>query len=129
MLHLVPALILLILQGPSGADRLPYHGRLPGALEALNARLARTENGVAKPAGRDASLASLLALGAHDPHWSAAIAKLLGADWEAASPDFLAGIELQAQLEREPGVSEYVANVPHPVVTTTCRFRDGPSPR
>ena len=129
MLHLVPALILLILQGPSGADRIAYHGGLPGALEALNARLPGTEKGVAKPTGRDATVASLLALGAHDPHWSAAIAKFLGGDWEATTPAFFAGIEPVSEPESGVCSQEQAGGIPRAVVTTACRFRDGPPSR
>jgi hypothetical protein len=129
MLHLVPALILLILQGPTGADRLPCIGGLPGALEALNARSTGADFGAARGLAHDANLASLLALGAHDPHWTAMIAGLLGADWEAATPINGVGFESAGEPESLGPIPSIDAGVPRLVATTNCRFRDGPSTR
>lgn len=41
MLPLLPALILLLLQGPSNVERLALEGRLPAALQAVHATLDR----------------------------------------------------------------------------------------
>jgi protein involved in temperature-dependent protein secretion len=41
MLPLLPALILLLLQGPSNIERLAHEGRLQGALQAVHAQLQR----------------------------------------------------------------------------------------
>lgn len=39
MLPLLPALLLLILQGPSSVERMALEGRLPAALEAIHRQM------------------------------------------------------------------------------------------
>jgi hypothetical protein len=83
MLPLLPALILLILQGPSSVERMAWDGRLPAALHALGRQIERS------PAERTAAdeivLASLLAV-SQDPALTQALLLLLeaGAQDEAA---------------------------------------------
>ena len=68
MLPLLPALILLLLQGPSNFERLAVDGRLPAALEAIHRQMANT--GSEQLSDRDQeALASLLASGI-DSHFS-----------------------------------------------------------
>jgi hypothetical protein len=43
MLPLLPALILLLLQGPSNVERLAHDGRLPAALQAIHQQMDRPE--------------------------------------------------------------------------------------
>ena len=130
MLHVVPALILLIFQGPSGADRLPCHGGLPAVLEALNAQLQPTPRDTATTSSRHAAIASLLALGAKDPHWSAAIARFLdGTGFAAASP-----VPAEVSVgQRHTGAAVRILDpcprVQRPPFVTSSRFRDGPSSR
>ena len=127
MLHVVPALILLILQGPSGVDGLPCHRGLPAALQALNSRLEPAARGAVKASSRDAAIASLLALGAKDPRWSAAIAKFLeGAGLDAASPIPAEVLESRRQSDRAIRILDPAAPVPRPLFATCSRFRDGP---
>ena len=45
MLPLLPALILLLLQGPSNLERLAVNGRLPAALEAIHRQMVNSESG------------------------------------------------------------------------------------
>jgi hypothetical protein len=40
MLPLLPALILLFLQGPAGIERMAWNGQLPGALDALHRQIS-----------------------------------------------------------------------------------------
>ena len=59
MLPLLPALILLFLQGPAGIERMAWNGQLPGALDALHRQIASApdKSGVAE----EMVLASLIA--------------------------------------------------------------------
>jgi hypothetical protein len=130
MLHVVPALLLLIIQGPSAMDRLPCHGRLPTALEALNARMEPLPGGATKISSRQAAIASLLALGAKDPRWSAAIARFL--DGTGYSPVSQAPDELlieETGSVRLPRAGEPSVPSPRFVFATSTRFRDGPLSR
>jgi len=62
MLPLLPALILLLLQGPSSFERLAVDGRLPAALEAINRQIVQP--GSEKLSEREEqALASLIAAG------------------------------------------------------------------
>ncbi len=59
MLPFLPALILLILQGPAGIERMAAAGQLPSALNALHPRVASMPE--ARSAD-DAAIASILAM-------------------------------------------------------------------
>jgi len=66
MLPLLPALILLLLQGPSSFERLVVDGRLPAALEAMHRQMANP--GSEKLSDRDQEvLATLLAASGDGP--------------------------------------------------------------
>lgn len=74
MLPLLPALILLLLQGPAGIERMAANGQLPGALHALHRQMAKAQE---KTCVRDdVVLASLLAAG-QDKSMSRALLQLL----------------------------------------------------
>jgi hypothetical protein len=60
MLPLLPALILLFLQGPANIERMASVGQLPGALNALHRQMATPHKRV-RPAD-EVVLASLLAV-------------------------------------------------------------------
>lgn len=65
MLPFLPALILLLLQGPSNFERLAFEGQLPSALEALHRQIGYP--GSERLSERDqAVLESLLAGGAEN---------------------------------------------------------------
>lgn len=73
MLPFLPAILLLLLQGPSNVERLAVQGRLPAALDAVYRTVGQT------PTLREAEqvvLASLLAAG-EDPELSDALLALL----------------------------------------------------
>jgi hypothetical protein len=62
MLPLLPALILMLLQGPSNFERFAVDGRLPAALEAIHRQMAMT--GTERLSEREEqALASLIAAG------------------------------------------------------------------
>lgn len=76
MLPLIPALILLLLQGPSNFERLAQDGRLHQALDAVQ-RQSNLPNGIPlKEEEAEAVLASMLSA-ASDPQLSQAILHLL----------------------------------------------------
>jgi|GEM_PF-1135084 len=77
MLPLLPALLLLILQGPSSIERMALDGRLPAALEAIHQQMeSRDHTSPAMSKADEAMLASLLAMSG-DPQVSHALIKLL----------------------------------------------------
>ena len=63
MFPILPALILLLLQGPSNFERLSVDGRLPGALEAIHHRMA-LPGAQRLTDHEEQALASLIAAGA-----------------------------------------------------------------
>lgn len=73
MLPLIPALLLLLLQGPSNVERLAQDGRLPEALNSIHQRL-----GVSSQAA-DLAMSSLLSM-SNDASLAQALATLLAAD-------------------------------------------------
>lgn len=73
MLPFLPAILLLLLQGPSNVERLAIQGRLPAALDAVYRSVGQT------PTLREAEqvvLATLLAAG-EDPDLSDALLAIL----------------------------------------------------
>lgn len=60
MFPLLPALLLLILQGPAKVERMACDGRLPGALEALHRQISAPSSGIR--AADESVLASLVGL-------------------------------------------------------------------
>jgi hypothetical protein len=77
MLPLLPALILLILQGPTNVERMALDGRLPAALDAIHRQMESTGSEHASlKAANGMALVSLLAMSG-DPQFSQALVKLL----------------------------------------------------
>jgi len=66
MLPLLPALILLLLQGPSNFERLAVNGRLPAALEAIQRQIVASESDSLTECEKQ-SFASILANHLGDP--------------------------------------------------------------
>jgi hypothetical protein len=87
MLPILPALLLLILQGPSSIEKMALDGRLPAALEAINRQMEAQDHRLSAIERADeAVLATLLAIGG-DPDLSHALFKLLALDQSADSVD------------------------------------------
>ncbi len=74
MLPLLPAILLLLLQGSAGGDQAAWDARLPGALNALHRQLQGGPDGIR--AADEVVFASLLAAGGDDDI-SKALIKLL----------------------------------------------------
>jgi hypothetical protein len=60
MLPLLPALILLLLKGPAGIERMAWNGQLPSALHALHRQMAKAPERTC--AADEVVFASLLAV-------------------------------------------------------------------
>jgi hypothetical protein len=120
MLPLLPALILLLLQGPSNFERLAVDGRLPAALEAINRQM--TQPGAEKLSEREEqALASFIAAGT-----SAQLTRaLMSFLWQSKEPR-----PTTQHLEREPAraiTSQGDSPPPQDGFRRSQRTRDGPA--
>lgn len=61
MLPIIPALLLLLLQGPANIERMASEGRLPAALDAMHRHMAKPTQSQVRPT-ENVVLASLLAV-------------------------------------------------------------------
>lgn len=125
MLPLLPALLLLILQGPSSVERMALDGRLPAALEAIHRQMeSQDHKSPAVSKAEEAMLASLLAL-SNDPQVSHALIKLLSLGEPAAMPR--PSLAIEAQDESPPNsIAEGDSAVPVEGFAESQRSRDGP---
>lgn len=126
MLPILPALLLLILQGPSSIERMALDGRLPAALEAVTRQLEGQNHRSTSVEKADAAvLASLLAFSS-DPGLSHALFQILNLDRPVdTTRTSLVGID-ESDSDRNPTV---FADKPHsiPDGALECRrSRDGP---
>jgi hypothetical protein len=124
MLPILPALLLLILQGPSSIERLAHEGRLPEALQAVSRQLEMQDNGSERSKDAEAAvLASLLAMGS-DPDLSHALFQLLSLDQLDAPPTHSSNADLRVE---PPDIPTYeISRIPD-AFRTCGRTRDGPS--
>lgn len=122
MLPLLPALILLLLQGPAGIERMAWNGQLPGAIDALHRQISEGPDGVA--AAENAVFASLLAVSS-DRSMSRALLQLL-AYVDVSTPEtsapILASEECGPPITVPPSLGS-----PDEGYFTCRRSRDGPA--
>jgi hypothetical protein len=116
MLPFLPAILLLLLQGPSNIERLAVQGRLPAALDAVCRTMGQT------PTLREAEqvvLASLLAAG-EDPQLSDALLAILRSERtrRVSSSEPLVERTPIPSPDRDPPLPEGFAR--------SQRVRDGP---
>jgi len=126
MLPILPALLLLILQGPSSIERMALDGRLPAALEAISRQMeAQNHRSNAVERSDEAVLATLLAFSS-DPDLSNALYKLLSLD----QPADQVRSDLKDLSDTEPERSPIMSSGDVPVLPVVClesqRSRDGP---
>ncbi len=125
MLSFLPALLIMVFQGPSGLERMALDGRLPEVLRTLAAVRAELEAGGKQTAGREA-LARLLEARGPDS-FSRVLAKVLQC---VAQPE-------PNLLRFEPGQPDGEAGASRPLCPrsmgterpgflTSGRTRDGP---
>ncbi|HVL38368.1 MAG TPA: hypothetical protein VM328_03155 [Fimbriimonadaceae bacterium] len=130
MFPILPAILILLLQGPGSIDRLAESGRLPSALQALHSRLdtpsAAGGLGAFQGAGGERVLSCLLALGSGNTGgFQATLSLLLGLSVDATeprewSPPSLEGIHPDP-VHFEPFIAELA-----PGFVPGARTRDGP---
>lgn len=127
MLPILPALILLILQGPTNVERLARDGRLPEALESISRQIEtspgpRTQS--LRSAAKSVVLASLLTLG-NDPELANALVHMLAlpAPAEAPGPVVLENSEEDSGLPATP----YPTPLLREGFAESQRSRDGPA--
>lgn len=124
MLQFVPAILLLLLQGQAGVDRLSSDNRLPATLLALTAELdaKQTTN------SEDRSMASLLALSRQNPSLSAVLIGILKSI-ETDGRELKDGPSDLSDLSDESDQSVF-ASEPRSLQQQCCvsvsRSRDGP---
>jgi len=126
MLPILPALLLLILQGPSSIEKMALDGRLPAALEAISRQMEANNNrSNAVERSDEAVLATLLAFSG-DPDLSNALYKLLSLD--QAADQVRPGIKDPGDAEPESNpILPCGDNRPLPVICLESqRSRDGP---
>jgi hypothetical protein len=126
MLPILPALLLLILQGPSSIEKMALDGRLPAALEAISRHMEAQNHRSNKVERSDeAVLATLLAFSS-DPDLSNALYKLLSLD----QPMDQVRKGLKDPGDAEPERSFILSSGDVPVLPVVClesqRSRDGP---
>ena len=128
MLPLLPALILLLLNGPAHVERMAEGGALPAALAAIQQRAERP--GSFKQARADElMLASLLSLSG-DPQVSHALARILSIQYTnepaaSAQPEGL----LRAEPAGEPPPTDSPSGKTRDGFLNSQRSRDGPASR
>ncbi|MBC8065182.1 MAG: hypothetical protein H7Y17_10155 [Chlorobia bacterium] len=126
MLPILPALLLLILQGPSSIERMALDGRLPAALEAVTRQLEGQDHRNTSVEKSDAAvLASLLAFSS-DPGLSHALFQILNVDQPI---DALRTIPFGADEPDSDWNLNFYADEPSAVpeeILECQRSRDGP---
>lgn len=125
MLQFVPAILLLLLQGQAGPDRLGSGNGLPATILALSAEIGSAQSS----GGQSRSVASLLALSKQNPSLSAVLIGILKSFQE--SPCLLAepASDLTLLLLRpERGARpDPPRSSTDRILESASRFRDGPA--
>jgi hypothetical protein len=125
MLPILPALLLLILQGPSSIERMALEGRLPAALQAVTRQIESAEANLASTDDAEAAVwASLLAFSG-DPELSGALIRLLSLD--VSLPERSSGKAFEPNDWVDPPVFLSPDRASLPDAHVQCRrSRDGP---
>jgi hypothetical protein len=121
---LLPALLLLILQGPSSIEKMALEGRLPAVLEAMSRQMESDHHSVGSSKVDEAVLASFLAFSGN-PSASHALYTLLCIGEPSAEPKKVVVAETQANLS--PSVFDVGDSTQLPAGHAgSQRSRDGP---
>ncbi len=125
MLPILPALLLLILQGPSSIEKMALDGRLPAALEAVSRQMEARDHLTGGSSEADAAvLASLLAMSG-DPDLSHALFQLLAIEPSIGKVTQTQKIEPDDQITPVPIDSQAGQSLPEGCLKSQ-RSRDGP---
>ena len=127
MLPILPALILLILQGPTNVERLVRDGRLPEALASISRQIeSRPTSGSQsmQAAAKSVALASLLTLG-NDPELASALVHMLALPEPVVEsvPEVHSDEDVQAGIPLERGTGQCLLDG----FAESQRSRDGPA--
>ncbi|MEA2552532.1 MAG: hypothetical protein QOJ65_708 [Fimbriimonadaceae bacterium] len=128
MLQFLPALILLLLNGPANTERLAERGALPAALAGIQKRIDTPgQPSLNQRRAERMALASLLSLSS-DPQVSHALARIFSLQMECEQP---APAQLPGQLEErtDPPPREECLGQPQDGFLGSQRSRDGPISR
>lgn len=126
MLPILPALLLLILQGPSSIEKMALDGRLPAALEAVSRQMESQDHRSGSIEKADAAvLASLLAF-SNDPDLSKALVRLLALDAPIDAPSHAWIPDEEPEPEPRPLSQEGSAPAIPDGWIKNQRSRDGP---
>ena len=116
MLPLLPALILLLLNGPANIERLAEGGALPAAIAAVQQKVAAAPNSNFAQARADQlALASLLSLSG-DPQLSKALAHIFAMHVDC---------DVQPSVQPDGLVQEEKGNEPPPIARSIGDTREG----
>ena len=125
MLPILPALLLLILQGPSTIERMALDGRLPAALQAVSRQIESHDRSLASSEDAEAAVwASLLAFSG-DPELSGALIRLLSLESDESQKQSQRGFEPDDWVDLPTYLSPDFASLPDAQVQCR-RSRDGP---
>jgi len=129
MFPLLPALLLLLLNGPANFERMAEHGALPAALAAIQQRIEAPGVQSARVTKADhQALASLLTLGG-DPQLTQALVRLLAVN-VACEPVASPQPKSLEQHEESPGEPPPIqVGKPQSGFLESQRSRDGPVSR
>jgi hypothetical protein len=128
MLNLLPALLLLLLNGPANIERMAEGGALPAALASIQQRIDSPDRQVSAAARADQmALASLLSMSG-DPRMSQALARIFCLNIvcepvPSAKPEKL----LDEESGSEPPPVVRVDGQPRDGFLDSQRSRDGPA--
>jgi hypothetical protein len=124
MLPILPALLLLILQGPTSIEKMALDGRLPAALDAISRKMeGQSHSSRVAERADEAVLATLLAFSG-DPDLSHALYTLLSLDQPCEKPARVAFGEAEPQQ-----VHNFLGPIIGALPTVSLesqRSRDGP---
>lgn len=128
MLPIVPALLILLLQGPAGLERLAVGRHLPEALARLNLSVPMGEpvSGAQIDIGSNRALAALSALQRTNREFAAALQQLLNAAAEALEPDVSESAEA-VETASVAGPPDENFGKPSDGFLFVGRTRDGPA--
>lgn len=126
MLPLLPALILLLLNGPANIERLAEGGALPAALAAIQQRVSAPQSQMSQARADQYAFASLLSLSG-DPQLSRALAQIFSINVACeAAPSAQPEKLLADESSGEPPPITRSIGKPHQGFLDSQRSRDGP---
>jgi len=125
MLPLLPALILLLLNGPANLERMAEHGALPKALQAIHQRSLDNDQKLDSAKADQFALASLLSL-TGDPQLSSALAQIFSIQVAAEAQPVSSTFSQAESDDSDPPPVDRTIGTPQRGFLSSQRSRDGP---